>query len=173
MRSPHKLHCWHNDAQDVADVAFRVANGAEPDIDMTASQVCDCQARWRAVHGQQVQVDVAAIDTPLVTPRNPLNVAAATRGEALDTPPKAKREDARAAKVVDCAHTPVDAVADGHGDLGKGTISRGIGVDPGMNILLIAAIGLTDGTNEVTSETEGRGAGTPILPMKSKKAATP
>ena len=78
--------------------------------------------------------------TAPTTPRSRRNVAGASWGEALDTPPKAKREDARAAKVEDCAPTPIDAVADGHGGLGKGTISRRIvvAIDEGVHTTKVA-----------------------------------
>ena len=74
-----ELHCWYNDAQDVADVALLAAKAAEPDIDMPAPQVRE---------GQKVQVEVSANDASPVTAKRRRSVAAAMVASALDTLPK-------------------------------------------------------------------------------------
>ena len=79
-----ELHCWYNDAEDVADVALRIASVAEPDIDVTALQVCECHATGRLVRGLEVQVDVESIGTAPTTPRNRRNVDGALQAQVGD-----------------------------------------------------------------------------------------
>ena len=63
-----ELHCWYNDAEDVAEVARRVASGTAPHIDLTAVQVCECRATERVVRGLEVQVEVECSGTAPTTP---------------------------------------------------------------------------------------------------------
>ena len=117
-------HCWYNDALDVANVAQRSADVVEPDGFCMPSAVA------------------AGIGTPLTSPRCRRCAVPAAGGEALDTPPKAKREEASAAKD-EGVHTIVVAAANGHGDPGKGIISRRIVEDLVANVALIASDGET------------------------------